>query len=277
MYHQFYAVRKAVKRTVECVTRGRKPEEKRIGTIWHTQGSGKSLTMLFYAKKTLKQKELENPLILFITDRRELDEQLSGIFADISVAERETTIKSLQETLQKKAGGIVFATIQKFSLKGQEEYPFLSDRHNIIVVADEAHRSQYRELAQNLRKALPNASFLSFTATPIELQDRDTYLVFGEPISIYSMDIARRHNVVVPIYYEARLIQLHLSNEFIDEEFEDISEELVQDEETKEYLKRKFARLEELILAEDRIKKVAEDIVEHYDKRKKEFNEKPLL
>ncbi len=277
MYHQFYAVRKAVKRTVECVVKGKTPNEKRIGTIWHTQGSGKSLTMLFYAKKVLKQKELENPLILFITDRKELDEQLYGVFADISIAEREPTIKSLQETLKNKTGGIVFATIQKFGLRGTEEYPFLSDRENIIVVADEAHRSQYRELAQNLRKAIPNASFIGFTATPIELEDRDTYLVFGEPISVYSMDIARRHNVIVPIYYEPRLVELHLTNEFIDEEFEQIFEEVVMDEEAKESLKRKFARLEELIIAEERIRKIARDVVEHFNNRKSEFIGKALV
>ncbi len=277
MYQQFYAVRKAVKRTVECVISGRTYEERRIGTIWHSQGSGKSLTMLFYAKKVLKQKELENPLILFITDRRELDEQLSNVFSDLPIARRVKTINELQEVLKNKVGGIVFATIQKFSKKKNEEYPFLSDRRNIIVVADEAHRSQYRELAQNLRRAIPNASFLGFTATPIELEDRNTYLVFGEPISIYSMATALKHKVIVPIYYEPRLMELHLTNEFIDEEFEEISEAVIKDEEVKEAIKRKYSTLEKLMLADERIKRVAKDIVEHFNRRKSEFPGKAIV
>lgn len=276
MYHQFYTVREAVRRTKECVLNGKTPEERRIGVVWHTQGSGKSLTMLFYARKTLKVKELENPLLLFITDRHDLDEQLSGVFSNImAVVKQAESIKELQETIRHSAGGIVFTTIQKFGKKKQEEYPFLTDRENIIVIADEAHRSQYRELAQNLRRAIPNASFMGFTATPIEAQDRDTYLVFGDTISIYSMERARRHKVVVPIFYEARLSEAHLTNEFIDEEFDDISEGL--DPSTKESLKRKFAQLEKIILVEDRLKKVAKDIVEHFNKRVQEFKGKAMV
>ncbi|MFN7066016.1 MAG: type I restriction endonuclease subunit R, partial [Aquificaceae bacterium] len=276
MYHQFYTVRKAVERTKKCVLEGKSPEERRIGVVWHTQGTGKSLTMLFYARKTLKVKELENPLLLFITDRRDLDEQLSGIFSNIMpVVEQAESIKDLQETLKTTAGGIVFATIQKFGKRKAEEYPFLIDRRNIIVIADEAHRSQYRELAQNLRHAIPNASFMGFTATPIQLQDKDTYLVFGEPISIYSMEKARRHNVIVPIYYEARLPEMHLANEFIDEEFEEISEGV--EPELKESLKRKFARMENIILAEERLKSVAKDVVEHFNKRVGEFKGKAMV
>ena len=252
------------------------PEDRRIGIIWHTQGSGKSLTMLFYARKLLKVKELENPLLLFITDRRDLDDQLSGVFKNIlAVAEQIGSIKDLQETLRKNIGGVIFATIQKFGKRRAEEYPFLTDRRNIIVIADEAHRSQYRELAQNLRKALPCASFMGFTATPIDLRDRSTTLVFGDYISIYSMDKARRHNVVVPIYYEARLSEEHLSNEFIDEEFEEISEPVSP--ELKEDLKKRFARLERLILAEDRLKKIAKDIVEHFNRRNEEYKGKAMI
>ncbi|MCD6402441.1 type I restriction endonuclease subunit R [bacterium] len=276
MYHQFYSVKKAIERTKKAVLEGKTPEERRIGVIWHTQGSGKSLTMLFYARKALKTKELENPLLLFITDRRDLDEQLSGVFLNaLPVVKQAESIKDLQETLKTKAGGVVFATIQKFGKRGQEEYPFLTDRKNIIVIADEAHRSQYRELAQNLRKALPNASFMGFTATPIELEDRSTTLVFGDYISIYSMDKARKHNVVVPIYYEARLPEIHLTNEFIDEEFEEISEGMSPD--VKESLKKKYADIERLALAEDRLEKVAKDIVEHFNKRKQEFKGKALV
>jgi type I restriction enzyme R subunit len=276
MYHQFYAVRKAVKSTVRAVLEGKTPEERRVGIVWHTQGSGKSLTMLFYSRKTLRVKELENPLLLFITDRRDLDEQLSGVFSNIMlVAKQAESIKDLQDSIRQGVGGIVFATIQKFGKKKAEEYPLLSKRRNIIVVADEAHRSQYRELAQNLRIAIPNASFMGFTATPIELQDRSTTLVFGKYVSVYSMDKARRHKVVVPVYYDARLAREHLTNEFIDEEFEELSESM--DSKTKSSLKKKYAKLEKIILADDRINKVAKDIVEHFNKRVRDLKGKAMV
>ncbi|MCM8760058.1 MAG: type I restriction endonuclease subunit R, partial [Candidatus Omnitrophica bacterium] len=275
IFHQFYSVKKAVERTKKCVLDGENPDEKRIGVIWHTQGSGKSLTMLFYARKVLKIRELENPLLLFITDRKNLDEQLYGLFSQIPIVKQAESIKDLQEIIKKTAGGIIFATIQKFGERNKEVYPFLTDRKNIIVIADEAHRSQYKELAQNLRKAIPNASFMGFTATPIELQDRDTYFVFGEPISIYSMDKGLRHKVIVPIYYEARLSELHLTNEFIDEEFEEISEPLEED--IKEQLKRKYATLEKLILNPERMEKIAKDIVEHFNRRTQEIEGKGMI
>ncbi|MDF2954680.1 MAG: Type I site-specific restriction-modification system [Candidatus Alkanophagales archaeon MCA70_species_2] len=275
IFHQFYTVRKAVERTKKRALEGKTPEERRIGVVWHTQGTGKSLTMLFYARKVLKIKEFGNPLLLFITDRRNLDEQLYNLFSFMPIVKRAESIKELQELIKTQAGGIIFATIQKFGKKKEEEYPFLTDRKNIIVVADEAHRSQYRELARNLRKAIPNASFMGFTATPIEHQNRDTYLVFGEPISVYSMDKARRHKVVVPIYYEPRLPELHLTNEFIDEEFEEISEFMSPEE--REALKRRFARLERLILNPERLSKIAEDIVEHFNKRCQEIEGKAMV
>jgi type I restriction enzyme R subunit len=271
-YHQFYAVKKAVERTKKCVFEGKTPEDRRIGVIWHTQGSGKSLTMLYYARKILK--ELGNPLLIFITDRKELDEQLYSLFSQMPISKQAESIKDLQETIKNTAGGIIFSTIQKFSERN-EEYPVLTERKDIIVIADEAHRSQYRELARNLRKSIPNASFLGFTATPIELEDRDTYLVFGEPISIYSIDKALKDGVVVPIYYEARLVELHLTNEFIDEEFEEISEGL--EYEIKENLKRRYAQLERLILNPERIEKIAKDIVEHFNKRIQEFEGKAMV
>ena len=273
IFYQFYTVKKAIERTKKCMLEGKTPEERRIGVVWHTQGSGKSLTMLFYARKALK--EFENPLLLFITDRRNLDEQLHDLFSFMPIVKRAESIKDLQETIRTTTGGIIFATIQKFGKRKAEEYPFLTDRKNTIVIADEAHRSQYRELAQNLRKAIPNASFMGFTATPIELQDRDTYLVFGEPVSVYSIDKAKRHKVVVPIYYEARLSELHLTNEFIDEEFEELSEFI--EPEIKESLKRKYTKLERLILNPERLKKVAKDIVEHFNKRCKEIKGKAMV
>jgi type I restriction enzyme R subunit len=228
--------------------------------------------MLFYARKVLK--ELGNPLLVFITDRRELDEQLYNLFSQMSIAKRAESIKDLQDAIKNTAGGIILSTIQKFSERDQD-YPLLTERRDIIVIADEAHRSQYRELARNLRKAIPNASFLGFTATPIEYEDRDTYLVFGEPISIYSIDKALKDGVIVPIYYEARLVELHLTNEFIDEEFEEISEGL--EEEEKERLKAKYARLEKLILNPERLEKIAKDIVEHFNKRLEEFEGKAMV
>lgn len=277
MFHQFYTARKAIERTKKAVLEANSPEERRIGVVWHTQGTGKSLTMMFYAKKALKTKELENPLLLFITDRNNLDEQLYSVFASLPIVKQANSIKDLQKTIQTAAGGIVFATIQKFGKKKAEEYPFLTDRKNIIIIADEAHRSQYRELAQNLRRAIPNASFMGFTATPIELADRSTSLVFGDHISIYSMSKAKRHGVVVPINYEARLIPLHLTNEFIDEEFEEISEKTAMDPKIKEKLKQKYARLEEIMLSEDRLTQIAKDIVEHYNKRTQELKGKALI
>lgn len=271
-YYQFYAVKKAIEKTKKCIFEGKTPEERRIGVIWHTQGSGKSITMLFYARKVLK--ELGNPLLIFITDRRELDEQLYSLFSQLPIAKRAESIKDLQDAIKNTAGGIIFSTIQKFSERDQD-YPLLTERRDIIVIADEAHRSQYRELARNLRKAIPNASFLGFTATPIQYEDRDTYLVFGEPISIYSIDKALKDGVVVPILYEARLVELHLTNEFIDEEFEEISEGL--EEEEKERLKAKYARLEKLILNPERLEKIAKDIVEHFSKRLIEVKGKAMV
>jgi len=275
MFQQFYAVKKAVERTVKAVVEGEKPEERRIGVIWHTQGSGKSLTMLYYARKLVKVRELENPMLLFITDRRDLDEQLyKEVFSPVlPIVRQAKSIPDLQNILRTEAGGIIFTTIQKFGKKKEEEYPFLTDRKNIIVIADEAHRSQYRELAMNLRKAIPNASFIGFTATPIQLQDRSTTLVFGDYISIYPMSVARRHKVVVPIYYEARLPELHLTNEFIDEEFEELAESM--DDATKRAL---FRRLEEKILkSEERMERIAKDIVIHFNERTTELEGKAMV
>jgi type I restriction enzyme R subunit len=277
MYHQFYVVRKAIERTKQSVLCGKSPEERRIGVVWHTQGTGKSLTMLFYAKKVMKVKELEYPLLLFITDRNNLDEQLSDEFASLPIAHQVESIKELQNTMKTLTGGIIFATIQKFGKRKTDEYPFLTDRRNLIIIADEAHRSQYKDLAQNLRVAIPNASFMGFTATPIQYEDRSTTLVFGDHLSIYSMPKARRHGVVVPIFYDARLSELHLTNEFIDEEYEEISESVAADPETKEALKRRFVNLEKLIMVEKRLDQIAKDIVNHYSKRTAEFTGKAIV
>ncbi len=277
-YYQFYTVKKAVERTAKAILFGRSNEERRIGVVWHTQGSGKSLTMLFYARKVLKIPELDYPLLLFLTDRRELDEQLYGVFAEaLPIAKHVETIEDLQKTVKETRGGIVFATIQKFGRKSkEEEYP-LTDRRNIVIIADEAHRSHYRKLAENLRKAIPNASFLGFTATPIDYEDRSTTLVFGDYISVYSIGKARRHGVVVPIYYESRLSELHLTNEFIDLEFEEISEKVAVDPEEKESIKRAFAKLERIMLTEEYLENVAKDIVDHFNRRVQQLDGKAMV
>jgi type I restriction enzyme R subunit len=277
MFHQFYVVKKALEGTKRAVVEGKRPGDRRVGVVWHTQGSGKSLTMLYYARKALKAKELEYPILLFLTDRNNLDEQLSSNFAELPIAKQAESIKELQELIKTTAGGIIFATIQKFGKRKADEYPFLTDRRNIVIVADEAHRTQYKELAQNLRTAIPNAAFIGFTATPIEYEDRSTTLVFGKHLSIYSMEKARRHGVVVPIFYDARLSELHLTNEFIDEEFENLSESIVSDPDVKEALKKKFGRVEELVIAEDRLRKIARDIIDHFNERTQEFKGKALV
>jgi len=270
MYHQFYAVKKAIERSKETI-KAKKPEDKRIGVVWHTQGSGKSLTMLFYTKKALR--ELNNPLIVLITDRRELDQQLYETFSKyIKSVYKAESIEDLKKKLQTQRGGVLFVTIQKFSKKLGNLEP-LNERHDIIVIADEAHRSQYRELAQNMRIVIPNASFMGFTATPIELGDRSTTAVFGKYISVYPMDKARRHGVVVPIMYETRLTKLHLTEEFINEDFEELEEDS-QDEKKR----RLFNKLESIILsAEDRLRKIAKDIVEHFNERDKEYKGKGMI
>jgi len=277
MFHQFYVVRKAVEASKLTMTKGETPEERRVGVVWHTQGTGKSLTMLFYARKALKLEELENPLLIFITDRNNLDEQLYGVFSDLPIVKQAKSINDLQHMIKSRAGGIIFATIQKFGKKKTDEYPLLTKRKNVIIIADEAHRSQYRELAMNLRNAIPNASFMGFTATPVEFEDRSTSLVFGKNLSIYSMDKAKRHKVVVPIYYEARLSKLHLTNEFIDEEFEELSEKIVKDAGTRASLKKKYARIEKLMLADKRLEGIATDIVSHFNKRTQEFEGKAMV
>jgi len=236
MSHQFYAANKAIKKTKDIIIN--KKRDRRIGTIWHTQGSGKSLTMFFYVNKLLKQKELNNPLVVMITDRQELDDQLSSVFEKfLKTTYRAESINHLSELLSLTQGGVIFTTIQKF--QNIENFPKLSERDNIIVIADEAHRSQYRKLAQNLRKVLPNASFLGFTATPISQKDRDTVLVFGDYISKFTLDKALRHRIVVPIFYESRLPEFHLKEEdFIEAEkiFETVTDALDLNNSTDSFL-----------------------------------------
>ena len=249
-YHQFGAVRFAVGETLRAANLGRdivehrgayesgpasggKPGDKRVGVVWHTQGAGKSLTMAFYAGAIIRRPEMENPTIVVLTDRNDLDDQLFGTFSRCQDLLRQPPTQTasrvdLRNKLSVNAGGVVFTTIQKFFPEERgDAYPKLSDRRNIVVIADEAHRSQYDFIdgyARHMRDALPNASFVGFTGTPIELQDANTRAVFGDYISIYDIQRSVDDGATVPIYYESRLAQLSLDEAQrpkIDPDFED--------------------------------------------------------
>ena len=283
-YHQFHAVRTGIDATVRAVApRG----DRRIGVIWHTQGSGKSLTMVFYAGKLVIQPELENPTLVVLTDRNDLDEQLFGTFSRCSDLLRNTPKQAdsrahLRSLLQVASGGIIFTTIQKFfpETKG-DQHPLLSDRRNIVVIADEAHRSQYDFIdgfARHMRDALPRASFIGFTGTPIEQEDANTRAVFGDYISVYDIQQAVEDGATVPIYYEGRLAKLGLDameQPKIDPSFEEVTE----DEEItrKERLKSKWAQLEAVVGAQKRVDLIAADLVEHFEHRLEVLDGKAMV
>ncbi|HYO64531.1 MAG TPA: type I restriction endonuclease subunit R, partial [Archangium sp.] len=215
-YHQFHAVQRAMEATLKAA---RPRGDRRVGVVWHTQGSGKSLTMAFYAGKVILHPKMENPTLVVLTDRNDLDDQLFGTFSRCQELLRQAPVQAedradLREKLKVASGGVVFTTIQKFvpEEKG-DRFPLLSDRRNIVVIADEAHRSQYDFIdgfARHLRDALPHASFVGFTGTPIELTDKNTRAVFGEYVSIYDIQRAVEDGATVPIYYEGRLAKLEL-------------------------------------------------------------------
>lgn len=258
-YHQFHAVCVAVEETLRAVAlrnagrsdgcrHGGAPGDRRIGVVWHTQGSGKSLTMLFYAGRIVREPAMENPTIVVLTDRNDLDDQLFATFARRRDLLRQTPVQAesrahLRRLLDVQAGGIVFTTIQKFMPDTQgDRHPKLSERRNIVVIADEAHRSQYDfadGFARHLRDALPNASFIGFTGTPIELEDANMRQVFGDYISVYDIEQAVEDGATVPIYYESRLAKLALDDAErprIDPDFEEVTEG--EEVERKEQLKR---------------------------------------
>lgn len=271
-YHQYHAVNKALESTKAAVSPG---GDKRCGVIWHTQGSGKSLTMVFYAGKLVLS--LDNPTVVVITDRNDLDDQLFGTFSRCKDLLRQTPAQAenrdeMRELLKVASGGVVFTTIHKFFPdKEESKHPLLSDRRNIIVIADEAHRSQYDFVdgfARHMRDALPNASFIGFTGTPIETTDKNTVAVFGNHIDVYDIEQAVADGATVRIYYESRLAKLELKEEEkpkLDPEFEEVTEG--QEVEKKEKLKTKWARLEAVVGSEKRIKAIAKDIVDHFEKR----------
>lgn len=282
-YHQYHAVNKAI----ECTMDASSPSgDKRAGVIWHTQGSGKSLSMAFYAGKIIQQKAMQNPTLIILTDRNDLDEQLFGTFSSCKELLRQTPAqandrKHLRELLSVASGGVIFTTIQKFSPSNGESYQLLSDRRNIIVIADEAHRSQYDFIdgfARHMRDGLPNASFIGFTGTPIELSDKDTYAVFGDNIHTYDIQQAVEDGATVRLYYESRLAKIELNeNERprIEQDFEEITER--EEVDLKEKLKSKWARLEALVGAENRINLIAADIVDHFERRTEAMDGKGMI
>ena len=330
-YHQFHAVRVAVTETLRATEleladgqtaepfgryeSGRKPGgepgDRRIGVVWHTQGSGKSLTMAFYAGRIVREPAMQNPTVVVLTDRNDLDDQLFGTFARCRELLRQPPVQAasradLRARLAVESGGVVFTTIQKFmppsaepsprppstglrtgspSGRGSNEagdrHPLLSERRNIVVIADEAHRSQYDFIdgyARHMRDALPHASFVGFTGTPIELQDANTRAVFGDYISIYDIQRAVEDKATVPIYYESRLAKLALDESerpAIDPDFEDATEG--EEVGRKEKLKTKWAQLEAIVGTEKRVKLIARDIVTHFEQRLEALDGKAMI
>jgi type I restriction enzyme R subunit len=294
-YHQYHAVQSAVEKTIEAsAPKG----DRKVGVIWHTQGSGKSLLMAFYAGQLIRRIELANPTILVITDRNDLDDQLFATFSMCRDLIRQTPVQAdtreeLQSQLNRASGGVIFTTIQKFSpVTGQTAYPKLSDRRNIVVIADEAHRSQYGfrakleqktgeisyGFAKHLRDALPNASFIGFTGTPIEKDDVSTPAVFGEYIDVYDISRAVEDGATVPIYYESRLARIDIPPDEkprVDAEIDDLTEDEVSSE--QERIKRKWATVEALVGSEKRLSMIAGDLVRHFDDRVAAMNGKAMI
>ncbi|MEA2075691.1 MAG: type I restriction endonuclease subunit R, partial [Euryarchaeota archaeon] len=281
-YHQYHTTNKAIDKTIEAIN-----NDKRVGVVWHTQGSGKSLTMVFYTGKLILHKKLENPTIVVLTDRNDLDDQLFNTFSASQSLLRQSPTQAkdredLKKSLNVASGGIVFTTIQKFfpEQKG-ETYPVLSERKNIIVIVDEAHRSQYEFIngfARHIRDALPNASFIGFTGTPIELSDRSTPAVFGDYIDIYDIQQSVEDGATVRIYYESRLAPIKLKEEErpkIDPEFEEVTEN--EEIYKKERLKSKWAQLEAVVGSKKRIHQMSMDIVKHFEQRQEAMEGKAMI
>ncbi len=306
-YHQFHAVQVAVTETLRAAELrraaaqwqeepgryesggrpGGAPGDRRIGVVWHTQGSGKSLTMAFYAGRIVREPAMENPTLVVLTDRNDLDDQLFATFSRCKDLLRQPPVQAesrahLRELLSVAAGGVVFTTIQKFfpEEKG-DRHPVLSERRNVVVIADEAHRSQYDFVdgfARHMRDALPHASFIGFTGTPIELQDANTRAVFGDYISVYDIQRAVQDGATVPIYYESRLARLALDEgqrPKIDPDFEEATEG--EEVERKEKLKTRWAQLEAVVGADKRLGLVARDIVEHFERRLEAMDGKAMI
>ncbi|KRP85207.1 DEAD/DEAH box helicase [Bradyrhizobium pachyrhizi] len=284
-YHQFHAVRKAVESTISASAQD---GDRKAGVIWHTQGSGKSLLMAFYAGQVIKHPAMQNPTLVVLTDRNDLDDQLFATFSMCKDLLRQTPQQAedrdqLRKLLDRPSGGVIFTTLQKFAPdEGKTDYPALTARRNVIVIADEAHRSQYGfrakiktktgtisyGFAKYLRDALPNASFIGFTGTPIEKDDVNTPAVFGDYIDIYDISRAVEDGATVPIYYESRLARIELdANERpkIDAEIEELTEDEAESEQDR--LKRRWASVEALVGSDKRLDMVAQDLVAHFEDR----------
>ena len=285
-YHQFHAVREAVQATIAA---SNPTGDKKAGVVWHTQGSGKSISMCCYAGKLLQQPAMQNPTLLIVTDRNDLDGQLFETFSQAQELLKQTPVQAnnrdeLRQLLaERESGGIIFTTVQKFALlDGEAEHPLLNGRHNIVVMSDEAHRSQYGlkaklsndgtykfGYAKHMRDALKNAAFIGVTGTPISSEDKDTRAVFGDYVSIYDIQDAVEDGATVPIYYESRLAKLDINKAEI-EELSDQVDEVVEDEEdvgSREKTKGEWSRLEKLVGATPRLKQIAADLVTHFEAR----------
>ena len=285
-YHQFHAVREAVQATIAA---SNPTGNKKAGVVWHTQGSGKSISMCCYAGKLLQQPAMQNPTLLIVTDRNDLDGQLFETFSQAQELLKQTPVQAnnrdeLRQLLaERESGGIIFTTVQKFALlDGEAEHPLLNGRHNIVVMSDEAHRSQYGlkaklsndgtykfGYAKHMRDALKNAAFIGFTGTPISSEDKDTRAVFGDYVSIYDIQDAVEDGATVPIYYESRSAKLDINKAEI-EELSDQVDEVVEDEEdvgSREKTKGEWSRLEKLVGATPRLKQIAADLVTHFEAR----------
>ncbi|HDR0999025.1 type I restriction endonuclease subunit R [Pasteurella multocida] len=312
-YHQFHAVREAVKATVIAsrpssdkvvqeprANYGREVQvgSKKAGVVWHTQGSGKSISMCCYAGKLLQQPEMGNPTLLVVTDRNDLDGQL---FQQFSLAKdllkqdpvRAESREQLRELLASRdVGGVIFTTVQKFALQEDEQaHPLLNGRHNIVVISDEAHRSQYGlkaklnakgafqfGYAKHMRDALQNATFIGFTGTPIETEDKDTRAVFGDYVSIYDIQDAVDDGATVPIYYESRLARLDINRSEIEELAQQFDEIVEEEEQTEaERIKGEFTRLEKLVGAQPRLQQIAKDLIQHFEKRQESQDGKAMI
>jgi len=295
-YHQYYAVQKAVAQTLRATHS--KEGDRKVGVVWHTQGSGKSLSMVFYSGQIITHPQMENPTIVMLTDRNDLDDQLFGTFGNCVGLLRQTPVQAesrehIKELLKVSGGGVIFTTIQKFAPAEGNVYDTLSDRTNIVVVADEAHRSQYgfsgrvvetddgSEIrygnAKYLRDALPNASYIGFTGTPIEKEDKSTPAVFGDYIDVYDIKQAVDDGATVPISYESRLIKIKLDEQKAKELDDEINSIEGATEEQIEKAKKKTATIDSVVGDPDRLKDVAKDIVTHFEARQSVFEGKAMI
>ena len=259
-----YQQYRAVNKTLDRILDGKKPAL-RGGVVWHTQGSGKSLTMVYLAKKLRRIPKLKNPMVVIVTDRTDLDDQITKTFRDCGFSSpyRANSVEDLKFQLSKGQGTTVMTLIQKFQVNEGKEFPVISEEENIIVMTDESHRSQYKSFAMNMRKALPNATFIGFTGTPIDKKERSTTGIFGAYIDKYTIEQAVADGATVPIFYEARLPELQVKGDSLDEIFNRSFAEF--DEEAKERITQKYVTNDLFLTAPERMRDIALDIIKHFE------------